>query len=412
MTATLTASADILKLRYQGGKLPKSLYQRSKCKLFMAMPKAEDWTGDNWQIAIQNENPQGSSADFATALGSLAQGNYKKFSVPRVEHFGIARIKGQALKAAEGDEGAFVDLWKNETEGIAMTELMNHEIYLMGNGSGILGAVSSGSTVTNATITLTTVSDAAKFCLNMRVKGVTTGLSPTLLSGTATITAIDRSAGTLTVASTWSGEITGLTAGTHSLVRAGDQASGGTPTVLSGVRRWIDATAASKFGLDTTADVVRFAGQTYNATGVPYGEALVEASARVNQQGGNQPTLAVAHPRDIANFKKSVDAKRTYMRDVYNTSAGVSFPALVVEGDEGEIKLVSSPFVDRNVVLLLDPESWKIRSLKPAPHLQDYDSNSFLRVGSDDAYEVRFASWLNLGCFAPYSNIVVSNWGA
>lgn len=412
MTASLALSADVLKLRYNGGKLPKSLYAKSKCKLFMALPKAEDWTGSNWEIALQSENPQGSSADFTTAVGSLAQGKYAKFSVPRVEHFGIARIKGQALQACEGDSGALVDLWVNETAGIAQTELMNHEIYLMGDGSGILGAVSSGSTVASATITLTNIADAAKFALNMRVKGVTTGLSPTVLSGTATITGINRATGTLTCATTWSGEILLLVAGTHSLVRAGDQASGGTPTVLSGVKRWIDGAASTRFGLDSTADVVRFAGQTYNATGVPYGEAAVEMSARINQQGGSQPTLGVAHPRDIANFKKSVDAKRTYTKDVYNSAAGVSFPALVIEGDEGEIKLISSPFVDRNTMLLLDPEAWKIRSLKGAPHLQDYDSNSFLRVGTDDAYEVRFASWLNLGCFAPYSNGVITNWGA
>jgi hypothetical protein len=411
MTATLSASADVIQIRYNKG-CPKLVYNRAKAKTFMALPKSEDWKGGDWHIAVQNENPQGSSADFDVAVGSLAQGNYRKFTVPRVEHFGLARIKSQALEAVKEDEGAFVDLWKNEVDGAMTTELMNHEIYLMGDGSGILGAVSSGSTVTNATITLTTISDAAKFCLNMRVRGVTTGLTPTLLAGTATITGINRATGTLTVASTWSGEITGLVAGTHSLVRAGDQASGGTPTVLSGIRRWIDQTASTRFGLDSTSDVVRFAGLTYDATGVPYGEALVEASARVNQQGGNQPTLAVAHPRDIANFKKSVDAKRTYTRDIYNTKVGVSFPAIVVEGDEGEIKMISSPFQTRNVVGLLDPDSWKIRSLKAAPHIQDFDDNQFMRVSGADALEVRIASWLNVGCFAPYSNVIITNWGA
>ena len=117
MTATLAASAAILKVRYPDGKLPSALYKNFKYTA--SVGKREDFTGKSRVIAIQNENPQGSSADFPTAQGSLKQGVYNSFEVTRSEHFGLARIKGQTLKAAEGDEGALVDLWKNETEGIS-----------------------------------------------------------------------------------------------------------------------------------------------------------------------------------------------------------------------------------------------------------------------------------------------------
>jgi hypothetical protein len=410
VTATLQASADVLKLRYPEGKLPRLLYSRAKAKFVSLVEKREDWTGDNWIIAVQNENPQGSSADFATALGSLAQGNYKRFSIDRKEHFGIARIKGQALKAVEGNEGALVDLWRQESEGIATTELLNHEIYALGNGSGTLGQVASGQST--ATITLSQPADAAKFALNMRVQAVSDNtLSPTLRSGTATITGINRITGTLTVATTWTGVIPSLTANDY-LVRAGDYASSGTASVISGIFGWIGGTG-TWFGLNTTTDPVRFRGQSVDCTGLPYGEALIEMSARVNQQGAPQPGLAIVHPRDLANFKKSVDAKRVYDAVlVESATAMVSFPGLRVDGDEGPIDIVTSPFIARNQVAMLYMDAWTLRSLKGAPHLQDYDSNEFLRVGGDDAYELRFASWPNLGCYMPFANAVGTNWGA
>lgn len=415
MTATLAASSAILKVRYPDGRLPKALYQKGKFKFFGTVEKREDFTGDSRVVALQNENPQGISADFATALGSLAQGTYNKFSVSRVEYFGIARIKGQALKAAEGNEGALVDLWKNETDGVSWQVMQDLEIFAYGNGTGVLGQVSSGSTVASATITLTTVEDAAKFSLGMRVNAVSTNTtSPTLRSGTATITAIDRSAGTLTVASTWSGQITTIATSDY-LVRAGNAASSGTAYVPMGIDGWIPggASPGTLFGLSRNSDPVRLAGLTYNATGVPLEEALVEASSRVAQQGGPQPTLAFCHPRDLANFKKSLGSRVMYPRsEVKSTMAGVSFSGVEVEGDDGKISLLASPFVTRNKCHLVTPDTWKIDSLGPAPHMLDYDGPNFLRVASDDAYEVRFGMYGNYECNMPMANITITNFGA
>jgi hypothetical protein len=186
MTATLAASTAILKVRYPEGKLPAATYKNTK---YVAQcTKVETDGSDSRALALQHEYPQGSSSDFATALGSLKQGTYSKFTLTRVEHFGIARIKGQALKAAEGDENALVDLWKNETDGASKTELLDHEVYCFGNGTGVRGTISTG--VTGTTVTLTVASDAAKFFLGMRVGAVSsaTSLSPTVRAGYATIT--------------------------------------------------------------------------------------------------------------------------------------------------------------------------------------------------------------------------------
>lgn len=415
MTATLAASQAILKYRYPEGRLPKLVYEQGKFKYTSTVSKREDFSGELRVIAMQNENPQGSSADFQTALGSLAQGSYKRFLVTRVEHFGVARIKGQALKAAEGNEGALVDLWKNETDGISMTEMQNLEVYSFGNGSGVLGRVSSGQTTT--TITLTVPTDAAKFALNMRVRFVSTNtLSPTVRSAgaTGTITAIDRVTGTITAASAWNVLVPAVAANDY-IVRAGDEASAGTGAVITGKQAWIPGGTApgSLFQLDRNSDPVRFAGQAYNASGVPMEEAIIEASALVNQQGAPQPTRLWCNPRDLATFKKALGTKVTYeMADVKGTVAGVSFKGIVVEGDEERITLMTSPFVDRYAFHLDYPESWKLDTLGPAPQMLDFDGPNFLRVSSDDAYEVRFGMYGQHECSMPWANVTGSNWGA
>ena len=413
MTATLAASTAILRVRYPDGRLPKALYEKGKYKFLGTIPKREDFTGEYRVVALQNENPQGSSQDFQTALGSLAQGTYNRFQVQRVEHFGIARIKGQALKAAEGNEGALVDLWKNETDGISMTELMNHEIYLFGNGSGVLGRVASGQAT--ATITLSKPTDASKFSLGERLNAVSDNtLSPTLRNGTATITAIDRVGGTLTVATTWTGQITDLAASDY-LVRAGDYAVAGTARVLSGFTAWVPGgtSPGTFFNLNRNTDPTRLAGQSFDASGYPLEDAFIEASARVNQVGAPQPTRAFAHSRRFGDMKKSLGTKVQYPRSsASSTIAGVSFSGVDIEGDEGAITVLTSPFIDVDECHLLYPEAWKLDTIGPAPHLQDYDSNNFLRVASDDAYEARFVTYGNAECNMPFANIRIVNFGA
>jgi hypothetical protein len=119
--------------------------------------------------------------------------------------------------------------------------------------------------------------------------------------------------------------------------------------------------------------------------------------------------------RDFANLKKALGTKVTYPRTVVKgTMAGVSFTGVQVEGDDGTITIMTSPFIDRNVAFLLPEDACTLYSVGPAPHLQNYDKNDFLRVSGDDAQEVRFASYVQHavkpGALA--AAVVFSNFGA
>lgn len=410
--ATLDASSAILKTRYPEGRLPKANYRNFKHTSMLT--KHEDFSGENKVIAIQTENPQGSSANYGTALSSLEQGTYVKFTVTPVNHYGIARIRGDALKRASSSMGALVDLWKNETDGISMTEVKNLEIHSFRNGTGVLGTINS--TPASTTITLSQPADAVNFDLGMTLKAVSsaTSLSPTVRVGTAKVTGIDRVNGTLTFASNLDTLITGVLS-TDSLVRAGDEANG-SATVITGAALWIEGgtSPTTLFGRTRTSDPVRLAGQAPDLTGINMEDALIEAEAALVVQGfATDELVAWCNPLTIKELKKTVGGKVTYPRsEMKTTIPGISFRAYEFEGDNGTIKLISNPFYPVGGFLMADMSECGLHSMGPAPHLQDYDTNKFLRTGTDDTWQVAFATYGQMIYSMPVKFLRGRNWGA
>lgn len=407
MTATLAGSSAALKILYPKGELPHVLHK--KFPSLDKLAKKTDFVGESQYVALQNENPQGVSADFATAQGSIYQGTYNRFNLTRVEYFGVARIKGHAAEAAVKNEGALVDLWKNETEGVATTVLKMHQIQFYGNGSGALG----DATFSTVTATLSSSSNMNYFDLGMRVGAVSDGTkSPTARVGYARVTGIDRVNRTLTTGSNWSAQIVGITNGDY-LTRAGDASSGGTGVVLDGLQSYVvgGATPGTLFGLNRNTDPVRLSGQAYSAASVAMEDAVVEASALGGFQGVGYADTLLANNRDIANMKKSMAAKIIYDRGA-KSEGGVSFSKIMIEGEAGPIEIIADPFCPRNKAFLLMWDAFDLHSLGAAPHLDNYDKNDFLRVASDDAMEVRFKSYLNLRCKNPAPHVLITSFGA
>lgn len=408
MTATISGSSAVVKTLYPKGELPKSGYQSFPMMAMAA--KKTDFKGVNAVVALQTEYPQGVGIDIGTAQGALAQGTYKAFTVTRQERFAVARIKGQALKACEGNEGALVDLWKNECDGASMSLMKDLEIFWFGSGTGTRGA----ATFSTVTATLSVTSNAINFDLGMKVGAVSDNTtSPTARSGSTTITGIDRLNGTLTSATNWTTAITGLTNGDF-LLRYGDAASSGTVYVPFGLAALVEGgtSPSAIYSLTRSTDPVRLAGQTSSYAGIPMEEAIVDADGAISVQwmGGGQKVL-LANNKDVANMKKQLGAKVNYDRAATSV-AGVSFKSIEIEGDGGPIKVVANPFCPRNTAYLGTINFAKEMSLGPAPHLQDYDKNDFLRVATDDALEARFAYYGNRVCELPVSWYRLTSFGA
>lgn len=409
--ATVSGSQAALKVLYPSGGPTKDINEQYK--LLNRMKKETNFVGELAYVPIQNANPQGTGKTVANAQTNLNQGNYVRFSLTRVSHYGLARITGEAAEAAVKDEGALVDLWDNETKGALQTEMNVMATYLYGTGDATLAQLDGVGAVAATTITLSTSANMNYFELNRMLGAVdTTGLSPTVRVGSARVTGIDRRARTLTSGANWSGQITGLL-NTDYLVIYGDNAVGGTGYVLTGLAKYVEggASPGTLFSLNRTTDPVRLAGQAISYAGWAMEDAVVDASAQAGFQGIGYPNVLVANNIDIANMKKSMGAKIEFNRP--GGSTGVhSFSTVTIEGEDGPIEILADPFCPRNTAYLLKLDTWSLFSLKSAPHLCKFDGLDFLRLSTDDAFEVRWIFYGNLKCKNPGPNVKLTSFGA
>lgn len=410
MTATVAGSQAALKVLYPNGELPKSINEMYV--VLKRMKKDTDFVGELAYVPIQNANPQGSSADFAEAQANIQQGNYLRFSLSRVSHFGIARITGEAAEAAVKTEGALVDLWDNETRGIATTEMSTLATYLYGTGDATLGTMGATGSVASTTITLVAGTNMNYFELNMTLKAVSAvGLSPTVRSGGAAkakITGIDRRGRVLTFASNLNALITDVTNADY-FVRSGDQASAAA-TVITGLSELVKGgtSPGTVHGLNRNTDPVRLAGQSIDYQGWAPEDAVVDASSQAGFQGIGYPNVLICNNIEAASLKKSLATKLHFNRPG-STSGTYGFSDVVIEGENGPIEVLADPFCPRNTAFLLKMDAFSMFSLKAAPHLAKYDGIEFLRRPDQDAYEVRFAFYGNLKCKNPGPHVKLTN---
>lgn len=401
--AAIAASAAILKRRYAAG-CPKTQFE--SFPVFDAIEKDESWTGDDNALALQSEDPQGVGTTVANAQTAGEQGLYVRFVISRKEYFAIARIKGQALRAAKG-EGAVVDLWQNELDGIERTFLKQMEVLTFGTGNGILATIASGGTGTSWTLSV--AEDVNALAIGMKVKLVSdTTLSPTVRATTVTITALQRSTGVVTV----SGAVASGANG-DSIVRAGDEASGAAAAVVTGWRQWLigGTSPGTHAGLNRNPDPVRYASQALDMTGLPMAEAIIDLESLVTIQGKTPKKKLVCNPRDLRQVKKTL-----YGKAMINGGSGgsttIGFNGAKWAGDGGDIDVLTSPFCPKTNVFLKDMSTFKLYSAGPAPMLLDFDKLNMIRMATDDAYETRFGVYGEFGDRSPVNSARGTNWGA
>lgn len=407
MTATNALSTAILKRRYQSG-VPQA--QFTKFPVFNELSKKTDWTGDDYAFAIETESPQGLGVDIPAAQAAAAQSKFYRGAITRKEYFGLVRIKGQALRTAttKGD-GALVDLWTHELDGIELSFLKEMEILSMGAGNGVIGTIASGQGT--VTVTLTVAEDVANFANGMRVQLVSdTTLSPTVRPGIGVITSINRAAGTLTLGATWSSTFSGATAG-DSIVRYGEAAVGGENTVPAGMRKWLEggSTPGTWKGIARNEDPVRLASQVLDMTGLPMAESIIDLESLIQIQGHEPKLKLICNPRDFRQVKKTL-----YGKVAFSSGGGtptIGFDGANWQGNNGMISVLQSPFCPKNNVFLKRMDRFAFCSVGQAPMPMNFGKDNMI-VPTDDAIEARIGTYGDYAEYAPVESARGTGWGA
>jgi len=417
MTATLPLLTAITKVRYADG-CPDSIFDRAHCEVYSLMPSQTDAYGDPYHVALRNESNQNTGHTFGIAQNVDEPSKYVAFDLPGVTQYTFARASGPVIKKLQDKIGAMTAAWTNEVDGAMLTAIIDIEILAHGDGTGIRGVVAGGDGQAGTPLLLTIPSDISKFFLGMKVQAVNNRtVSPTITpaadatgSNCPKIMKINRKTSAMELSPFFAAAPTG-----QFLVRAGDAASGKQRVApgFSGFVRYDGVNNPGTFyNVDANSDPIRLAGQLFDARNSSIEDLIVDGSAEVRSYGGNQPKIAMFNPRRVAKLRKELNAKSIYDRaELTSQIANVSFKTIVVHGDDGDINVMSNPFLNITEGELWNMNSWVRKSAGPAPEVADLDGNEMLRVYNADVYEMRVTANYTTACDAPVDNVRYANVG-
>lgn len=394
--ATLNA---VLKTQYTQKKVNLLTYKNNPW--YAMIPKRTDFVGANKVVALRNGAPQGRGAAFGVGLGNISASVYNKFTVTRVSDYAFAQITTEAIRASKNDAGSLVDALKAEVDGAIYTCMRSLAVAMHRNGGGVRGQIASGQGT--PTITLLVVTDVTNFEVGMVLNSsATDGTTGAKRTGTVTLTAIDRTLGTLTASGNWTTGIPTAAANDY-IFQNGDFEA--TNSMVKGLAGWLPLVAPvggdNFFGLDRSSDVTRLSGVRYTAgSGGPIEEILIDTAALIVREGG-APDTAIMNPLDVASFVKALGTKVLYDRTKSFDEPDVGFKCVKVIGPMGDIDVVADVNCPKGLGYMLQKDTWCLESLGAAPGILDDDGNRILRDALTDSYIARIGYYGNTTCTAP-----------
>lgn len=419
--ATVSNQVAALKELYTGDDYMKDLVYK-KNPFLALIPKDESpsgFAGKYIPVPLVYGTPQGRSATFSNAQNNQTAPALASFFVYRVKNYQLVTISNELLEATKDNAGAFVDEAKLNMDTGFRNISNDLALDLFGNASGARGVISSIST---GVITLANANTVVNFEVGMAlvsysVSGTTYTQSTSAAVGY--VIAVNRSAGTVTVSATAGGAAgtpTNWSTSFPNIGVQGDVAFGSLTASTSflkvtGLSGWLPTTAPSSgdsfWGVDRSVDVTRLAGVRFDGSSESIEEALIDGASLVAREGG-QPDMCFMNFASYAALEKSLGSKVQYV-DVKHEEADIAFAGIRIHAPYGPITIVPDRNCPAQTAYLLQLDTWKFRSLGKAPHVLTYGLEGLegIRVGTEDALEIRIGYYGNLICNAPGWNCVV-----
>ncbi len=414
--------ADVLKTNYPGGKLPKeALYEANP---FIGLVKKNPrFGGDGIKVPFQYRGGVNPSRTVAGAQTNTRPAGYKGFFIrddDKTFKVAVARWDRQAVKQTQmGAEQTFVDGVKKEIEAQEYALARDLARYVWGNGGNSLGQISATSNTGTPTITLANPGDSVNFDEGTVVAAASTDPGAVgagvVRVGTATIIAVNRMTGELTITGNWTASIAAVAALDFLFpfdgIDAGAYAVGGYGA--RGVPAWIPDNAPgltdSFYGVNRSADPVRLAGLRYDATGFDIEEAIQIAGTYMSREGRRGDYRAFVEPRNWHRMVNGATSRTTYTVNPTDgkKKVNVGYEAFKVVTPAGPVEVVADPNQRPTRIHILDMNSWTLYSTGDAPELQMDDGLDWLRVSDQNQYEARLSFDIALVCDNPANNATV-----
>lgn len=410
MTFNQTNFAAFLKRYYSGQKLNELIYQDAP--FFAMLKKDKSWGGNTYHYVTPYEAPitgRSASASTAATNGASSYTRAVQWALTSQASYNHSRLGGETLRAAKSaGPGAFAPVMKTAMDGLYKGHADDIEIQLFGNGYGAIGRIAAGTAASVTTFTLATPDDIFNFkvgqVLVASAQSDGTSIRQTSsVDNTATVTAVDRDAGTVTISVATDSFGSGDWVASDYLYVQGDPA-----TVISGLGRWLPSTAPSSgdsfFGVDRSVDTVRLGGCRITSAGSKIA-TINAATHRVAREPMGRPDVLFMNFDDLGALVNEMEGSRQYIDQAGKMQAGgVGFDTIKIRGPKGLIDVFGNAHCPKGTGFLLTKETWVLCS-RGEPIDFDRDDGLIVRsIESSDAVWMRSKGYMQLGCTAPGAN--------
>jgi hypothetical protein len=377
-TQTLATADAILKDLYRGPIIEQLNYKTYMLDTIQRDSDSVDFTGRRAIFPVHSA-PNFSPTSFGDG-GDLAAPNYQKYLDGIVGinyHNGGIELTDQAIRQAQGNEGAFVNLLDEETKKLAqdMKKNLNRQVY--GDGTGLVQALTAGTSSTVFTVASTQYLRVGMFIdVQVRATGAVTA------GGTfRQVTAINRSTGAVTV--------TPALAGTPDNTY-GVYLPGARNLEMEGGLRNVTGTARALHGITTVGGINEFwNGNRRDAASATAGESLFEQLADDIGANGQGEIDAFITSRGIRrrladtyqSQKRFVDAKAVEIHGGYQ--------AIFVN----EIPVIADDDCPKGWVFAVRKAAWKWFQVDNPDWLKSKDGTVWHLANSSTGNSGKRAAW-------------------
>lgn len=370
------------------------------------LSKFTGFGGRNMPLVALYGNPQGVSADFQTAQANASAVLLEDFVMTRRSLHSVATIETEVIDATMGDNMAFMEALTTKIDAAWRALSDQVETHLFRSQYGDIGQFTNSST----TCTMTETREIHVVERNMVVVAASTQTGA-LLAGSARVTAVNRNNGTFTIdaaPAAWTS--------TMYLYVQGNAYNNSSAKTFSGLIDWVPATAPSAlesfYGVDRSVDS-RLYGGYYDGSAMPTKDALIDAQSLAAELEGN-PSDAFIHHVQYRRLAKEMESSKDYVTETAKGSFGpvanIGYKALLIHGDNGEIRVWASNKCQAERGWVLELDEWLFATLGEAPKFNmgpGRGRNGLIVVGNQDQLEVRLVCRGNLMTTAPAHNVQV-----
>lgn len=377
--------------------------------LYGRVKKEADHSGDIYIHPAIVSNAQGFGATLAKAQqgsqqGASTGGNVygRKWQVLFGDYSASVEIGDKVMKASRNNAGAFLRNQSVEIDSLYNGWGDTFSTYLYSNGGQTV--TPGGFTIAAGVCTLANADDVANIEVGqILVVSANDGSSSAhiILAGSAQgfVVAVNRNAGTFTVAATSGGAAATPVnwAGTMFGFRDGDFGGTGASRILLGLGAWIPATdpSATTFeGIDRTLDIARLSGvrlTSAEVAGLNLEQRLKKLVTRMRGRNfGPGPTDIYLNPEKWQTLADSLES-RGY-REIGGTGT-FNYDKLTVAMGGKKVEIYADPFCPFSTAYALNMDTIKLASYEKIPTVINGDGLQMLRKTSTNDYEYRLQAY-------------------